>query len=248
MSIVCTRLCTQNTWPSRSSSRRMASTATRSSQPPTNVRIGCRSAGGVCSSDMSRMPTRLISSVRGIGVAVSVSTSTLCFSFFIVSFACTPKRCSSSTTSKPRSLNSTPSCSSRCVPITQSTSPFFKPSMHLLRFLGREEAAEHLDANRVAGEAVGERVAVLRSQQRGRCQHRDLLAVLDRLERSTDGDLGLAEADVAADQPVHRVGALHVDLDFVDRLALIGRLDERERLLHLVLPRRVHARTHDRRR
>jgi hypothetical protein len=35
VSIDCTRLCTQNTWPSRSSSRRIASTATRSSYSPT---------------------------------------------------------------------------------------------------------------------------------------------------------------------------------------------------------------------
>ena len=40
------------------------------------MRIGWRSAGGVFSNDRSRMPVRLISSVRGIGVAVSVSTST----------------------------------------------------------------------------------------------------------------------------------------------------------------------------
>ncbi|MEI2703773.1 MAG: hypothetical protein V9E89_00585 [Ilumatobacteraceae bacterium] len=31
------------------------------------------------------MPTRLISSVRGMGVALSVSTSTLCLSFLIAS-------------------------------------------------------------------------------------------------------------------------------------------------------------------
>ena len=34
-------------------------------------------------------------------------------------------------------------------------------------------------------------------------------------------------------------GALHVGLDVVDRRALVGRLDERERVLHLALPRRV---------
>ena len=111
----------------------------------------------------------------------------------------------------------------------------------LLRLLRGEEAAEHLHTNRVAGEAIGERVAVLRGEQRGGREHRHLLAVLDGLERGADGDLGLAEPDVAAHQPIHREGALHVDLDVVDGLALVGRLDEGERLLHLVLPRRVHA-------
>ena len=35
------------------------------------------------------------------------------------------------------------------------------------------------------------------------------------------------------------IRALHVALQFLDRRALVGRLDERERVLHLVLPRRV---------
>ena len=54
-------------------------------QVPNSVLI-VSDAGGVCSSERSRMPTRLISSVRGIGVALRVSTSTLTFSFFIASF------------------------------------------------------------------------------------------------------------------------------------------------------------------
>ena len=111
---------------------------------------------------------------------------------------------------------------------------------HDLGFLGGEEATQYLNANRIASEAVGERVAVLCRQQRRRRQHRDLLAVLDRFERSTDRDLGLAKANIAAHQSIHRIGALHIDLDLVDRLALIGRLHKWERLLHLVLPRRIH--------
>ena len=63
---------------------------------------------------------------------------------------------------------------------------------------GGEEAAEHLDPDRVAGEAVGERVAVLVGEQGRGHEHGHLLAVLDGLERGADGDLGLAEADVAA--------------------------------------------------
>ena len=99
--------------------------------------------------------------------------------------------------------------------MTQSTSPDSMPSMTFLACAGGEEAAEHLDADRVAGEAVGERVAVLRRQQRRRGEDGDLLAVLDRLERGPDRDLGLAEADVAAHEAVHRVRPLHVGLDVV---------------------------------
>src|SRR3712207_8908501 len=57
----------------------------------------------------------------------------------------------------------------------------------------------------------------------------DLLAVLHRLERGPHRDLGLAVADVAADQPVHRDGLLHVPLDLLDRGELVRRLGVRER-------------------
>ena len=67
------------------------------------------------------MPVSAISSVRGIGLAVSVRTSTPVASVFTASLCVTPKRCSSSTTRSPRSLNATSSASSRCVPITTST-------------------------------------------------------------------------------------------------------------------------------
>ena len=104
---------------------------------------------------------------------------------------------------------------------------------------GGEEARQHLDPHRVVREALAERLAVLVGEQRGRHEHRDLLAVLHRLERGAHRDLGLAVADVAAHQAVHRDRPLHVGLHVVDRLQLVGRLLERERLLDLVLPRRV---------
>jgi hypothetical protein len=60
--------------------------------------------GGVLMVEISRTPVRAMYSVRGIGVAVIVRTSTsvrICLSF---SLWVTPKRCSSSMMSKPRSL------------------------------------------------------------------------------------------------------------------------------------------------
>ena len=62
-------------------------------------------------------------SVRGMGVAVSVSTSTPRESSLMCSLCVTPKRCSSSTTRRPRFLNFTSLLKSRCVPITRSHSP-----------------------------------------------------------------------------------------------------------------------------
>ena len=91
--------------------------------------MGWRSAGGVLSTDMSRMPVRLISRVRGMGVAVRVNTSTPALRALIASLCWTPKRCSSSTTSSPRLLNLTSADSSRWVPMTRSTSPEASPAV-----------------------------------------------------------------------------------------------------------------------
>ena len=53
----------------------MPSSISPSSHGSTNVSTGERSRGGVCISVMSRSPASDRCSVRGIGVAVSVSTS-----------------------------------------------------------------------------------------------------------------------------------------------------------------------------
>ncbi len=79
---------------------------------------------------------------------------------------------------------------------------------------------------------------LLRKNGRG-AQHHDLLAVLGGLECRADRDLGLAVAHVAADQAVHRLVRLHVGLHVGDRRELVERLLERERGLHLELPRGV---------
>ena len=125
------------------------------------------------------------------------------------------------------------------MPITTSTVPASRSRTTACLLLRRQEAREHLDPHRVVGEALAERLAVLAREQRGRHEHDDLLAVLHRLERGAHRDLGLAVADVAAHEAVHRDRPLHVGLHVVDRLQLVGRLLERERLLDLVLPRRV---------
>ncbi len=79
----------------------MASEAAASSNSPTWVRIGRRAAGGVLTMDRSRMPVSAISSVRGMGLAVRVSTSMPSARALIDSLWPTPNRCSSSTTSSP---------------------------------------------------------------------------------------------------------------------------------------------------
>ena len=113
------------------------------------------------------------------------------------------------------------------------------------------EARQGAHDDREAGIPLGEGVDVLLDEQGRRAQHGHLLAVLDRLERRPHRDLGLAVADVAADEAVHRHRALHVGLDLVDGAQLVGRLDVREGVLELALPRgvgreRVPARGHPR--
>ena len=75
------------------------------------------------------MPVTAISSVRGMGVADSDSTSTLVRRALSVSLCSTPKRCSSSMMTRPRSLNLIFGFSSLCVPMTMSTPPLSSPSM-----------------------------------------------------------------------------------------------------------------------
>ena len=69
-----------------------------------------------------------ISRVRGIGVADMARTSTFVRSALRCSLCSTPKRCSSSMMTRPRSLKRTPEVSSRCVPMTTSTVPSATPS------------------------------------------------------------------------------------------------------------------------
>ena len=130
-SIVPTRLCTKNTWPSRASSRRIAALTCALSYGPAKVRTGWRSSGGVAMTLISRMPVMAISSVRGMGVADMDSTSTLTRIAFSRSLCSTPKRCSSSMMTRPRSLNWTSLPKSRCVPMTTSILPLASPSTTL---------------------------------------------------------------------------------------------------------------------
>ena len=185
------------------------------------------------------MPVSDISSVRGIGVALSVSTSTSVRSFLIRSLCCTPKRCSSSTTSSPRFLN-IDVVGEQAVRADHDVDAALLDALDdLVLLLGAQEPRQHLDPHRIVREPLPERLPVLAREQRGRHEHRDLRAVEHRLGRGAQRDLGLAVADVAADQPVHRDRPLHVGLRLLDRLQLVGRLLVRERLLDLLLERAV---------
>ena len=109
----------------------------------------------------------------------------------------------------------------------------------LLLLLLAAEARQFGDLDRPVGKAVGEGVVVLLGQQRGRAQHGDLLAAGDGDEGGAQRDLGLAETDVAADQPVHRLARAHVGDHGIDRGHLVGCFLEAETVgegFQVVLP------------
>ena len=111
----------------------------------------------------------------------------------------------------------------------------------LLVLRRRLEAGHHLDRDRKTLVPVGESLEMLLGQKSGRHQNGHLFGVLDGLEGSPDGDLGLAEAHVPANEPVHGDGFLHVRLDLVDGGQLIGGLLVGEGLFQLALPGSVGA-------
>ena len=154
--------------------------------------------------ESSRTPVSASWRVRGIGVAVSVRTWTSARNFLRRSLWATPKCCSSSTTMRPRSRNLMFLPSSAWVPMTISTVPAVRPALTFASSAAptrreacatstgkpRKRSANVLKCWR-ASSVVGTTTATCLPDMRGD-------------ESRAQRHLGLAEADVAADQPVHR--------------------------------------------
>ena len=107
---------------------------------------------------------------------------------------------------------------------------------HLLLLTRGAKAREDIHLDRKALHPVAEGLIVLPGQDGGRHQDGALLAVHHALEGRADGHLGLAEADIAAQQAVHRNRALHVGLDLLDAAQLVVGLVVGEAPLKVVLP------------
>ena len=99
------------------------------------MRTASRSTGADAMIDNSRTPVSASCSVRGIGVALKVSTCTSARSCFSRSLWLTPKCCSSSTMRSPRSLNLIALPSSAWVPTTISIEPSVSPFLTRLSSL-----------------------------------------------------------------------------------------------------------------
>ena len=108
-------------------------------------------------------------------------------------------------------------------------------------FFGRDEAGKLGDLDRQAGETLAEDVVVLTCEQRGRRQDRHLLAGHRHHEGGAQGHFRLAEADIAAHQPVHRLAGREIRQHLLDRPFLVLGLlkDEARRELVIKTDRRL---------
>jgi hypothetical protein len=96
------------------------------------------------------------------------------------------------------------------------------------------KARDHLDGDREVAIALAEGVPVLlRKDRRGR-EEEGLAPIRRRDEGCAHADLRLPEADVAADEAVHRAGCLEVLLDGFDRRQLVRSLLVGEARLELL--------------
>ena len=110
------------------------------------------------------------------------------------------------------------------------------PGQNVPHLGGGPEPGEHLDVHREGPEPVHRRGIVLLGQDGGGHQNGGLLAVQNALHHRPQGHLGLAVAHVAAQQPVHGPGLLHIGLDVPDGLELVVGLRVGEGVLKLLLP------------
>ena len=80
------------------------------------------------------------------------------------------------------------------------------------------EARHHLHAHREVAIALAEGVPMLLRENRRRAEDERLSVVHGGSERRPDRDLRLPEADVAADEPIHRPWRLEILLHRLDGL------------------------------
>ncbi len=98
------------------------------------------------------------------------------------------------------------------------------------------EAAEHADRHGEAEKALQRGLVMLLREHRSRHEDGGLLAVEHAFHHRAQGDLGLAEAHVSAEETVHRDGGFHVALDLGRAAELIVGLRVAEVVLKLLLP------------
>jgi len=97
-----------------------------------------------------------------------------------------------------------------------------------LNLLRAAKAREFRHASGRIREAVGERLEMLLGKERRGHQQCDLLAICNGHPGRAERHFGFAEADVAANEPVHRASRRHVADHRLDRCSLVAGLFEAE--------------------
>ncbi len=194
------------------------------------VWIGARPAGSSSSTEDSRSPKTVIATVRGMGVAVITSTCGGSAALSVRAARCsTPKRCCSSTTTSPRSANETVSSSRAWVPTTMPASPLAIRSSGSRRWVLVIDPVSSSTPVATSGppepaalgevtEQGGDRAQVLLGEHLGGREQRRLTARVDDPQHRAERDQGLAGADLALQQAVHRVRLGQVGGDLLAHL------------------------------
>ena len=185
---------------------------------------------------MSRMPSSAMCSVRGIGVAERDRMSTSARKDLRRSLCLTPKRCSSSTTSRPEVLEGHVLAQQPMRANDDIDLPGDQALDRLAVLLGRAQTGKRAHADRIRCQALREHARVLLGEDLRRHEDRGLAPVRDDLEHGAQRHLGLPEADIAAEQAIHRSLARQVALDGARRDGLIGRVLVGEGGFELALP------------
>ena len=91
------------------------------------------------------------------------------------------------------------------------------------RRAGGRRAGQQRERDRPRRRAALEGRGVLLGERLGRRHQRGLVARLERAQHRVEGDHGLARADLAHQQPLHRLARREVGVDLVERVALVRR-------------------------
>ena len=207
--------------------------------------IGVRPGGSSSSTLTSRSPYTVIAAVRGIGVAVITSTSGTAppgllpqrgalldaeavllvdddHAEAVERHALLDQGVGADDEVDRRRRRARPSTRLRSAPVTRLVSSSTRSGRSANRLSPRVGTAQPVEQPADAG-------GVLLGEHLGRRHQRALVAALHGGQQRRDGDDRLARADVALQQPVHRVRRGEVGVDLADHPPLGGRQREAQR-------------------
>ena len=171
-----------------------------------------------------------------MGVAVKVRQSTLDFISLSLSLSLTPKRCSSSNHKEAEVVPFNVFLKEAMGTDDEIDLALLEAGYGLSLFLLLDEAGEHGHVDGKGLEALAKILEVLLREDRRGGEEGDLLPRDGGLETGAHGYLRLAIADIAADEAVHGLGALHIGFNLFDTAQLVGGLVVGEGSLEGQLP------------